>query len=143
MKWIHTCFDTLIHTLQSLDMNKQVDNAQIQLSHWLRENPKLESTVTIPMLNEEPQSIEQFMTDFNIWENKAKKAIIFAKEMENQQENTEKIWKVLHAARMFPDTASVLFIIMSDSIGTKPYHAQYILGPFQIILLLTRSISAL
>lgn len=91
MKWIHTCFDTLIHTLQSLDMNKQVDNAQIQLSHWLRENPKLESTVTIPMLNEEPQSIEQFMTDFNIWENKAKKAIIFAKEMENQQENTEKI----------------------------------------------------
>lgn len=87
MKWIHTCFDSLIHTLQSLGMNKQVDSAQIQLSHWLRENPRLESTVTIATLHEEPQSFERFMGDFNIWESKIKKALIFEKVKKETEEN--------------------------------------------------------
>lgn len=86
MKWIHTCFENLIHTLQSLSMNKQVDSTQIQLSHWLRENPKLESTVTIATLHEEPPSFEQFIADFNIWGQKVKKVINFEKEKKESEE---------------------------------------------------------
>ncbi|XP_053395005.1 amyloid protein-binding protein 2-like isoform X3 [Mercenaria mercenaria] len=94
MKWIHTCFENLIHTLQSLNMNKQVDSAQIQLSHWLRENPKLDSTVTIATLHEEPQGFEQFMTDFNIWDKKMKKALNFAKELKETEDIVEKAFKL-------------------------------------------------
>lgn len=68
-------------------MNKQVDSAQIQLSHWLRENSRLESTVTIATLHEEPQSYEQFMGDFNIWESKIKKVLNFEKEKKESEEN--------------------------------------------------------
>lgn len=80
MKWVHTCFDNLIHTLQSLNMNKQVDTAQIQLSHWLRENPKPESVITLEVLSKEPLSLEQFMSEFNLWEKKMKKALSFIKD---------------------------------------------------------------
>jgi hypothetical protein len=74
-------------------MNKQVDSAQIQLSHWLRENPKLDGTVTIATLHEEPQSFEQFMEDFNIWEKKMKKALNFAKELKETEDAVEKGYK--------------------------------------------------
>lgn len=81
MKWVHSCFDNLIHTLQSLNMNKQVDAAQIQLSHWLKDNPKLETIIILGVLHEEPGSFEQFMGDFNVWEKRTKKVLIFAKDM--------------------------------------------------------------
>lgn len=91
MRWIHTCFDNLIHTLQSLNMNKQVDSVQIQLSHWLRENPKLDTTVTLTMLNEKARPFDQFMSDFSVWEKKAKKVLNFAKEMITTKEKMEKL----------------------------------------------------
>ena len=85
MKWIHTCFDNLIHTLQSLNMNKQVDAAQIQLSHWLRDNSKLETILTLAVLHEDPGSYEQFEGDFNVWEKRTKKVLNFAKELKDKE----------------------------------------------------------
>lgn len=81
MKWVHTCFENLIHTLQSLNMNKQVDAVQIQLSHWLRDNPKLDTVIILSVLHEEPVPFDQFMADFNVWEKRTKKVLNFAKEM--------------------------------------------------------------
>lgn len=89
MKWIHTCFDNLIHTLQSLNMNKQVDASQIQLSHWLKDNPKLETVITLGVLHEEPGSFEQFIGEFNVWEKRTKKVLNFAKEMMEKEEKAK------------------------------------------------------
>ncbi|XP_052776013.1 uncharacterized protein LOC128213938 isoform X2 [Mya arenaria] len=80
MKWVHTCFENLIHTLQSLNMNKQVDAVQIQLSHWLRENPKLETSITMATLDEEPISLQEFVGDLNVWEKQTKKVIEFVRD---------------------------------------------------------------
>ncbi|XP_052277538.1 uncharacterized protein LOC127876389 isoform X2 [Dreissena polymorpha] len=88
MKWVHTCFENLIHTLQSLNINKQVDATQIQLSHWLRDNPRLETVVSMTTLHEAPCSLEVFMGEFNSWEKRTKKALNFVKEAktgDNQQ----------------------------------------------------------
>ena len=86
MKWVHSSFDNLISTLQSLNMNKQVDAAQIQLSHWLRDNPKLDTPLSLAILDEEAQSFSDFMGDFNVWEKKAKKLINFAREEKREKE---------------------------------------------------------
>lgn len=85
MKWVHTCFENLIHTLQSLNMNKQVDAVQIQLSHWLRDNPKLATVITLSTLHDEPESFEQFVSDFNVWEKRTKKVLNFAKELKEKE----------------------------------------------------------
>ena len=90
MKWIHSCFEALIQTLQSLNMNKQADSVQIQLSHWLKDNPKFDTVVTMETLHGEPPVFKKFMEDFNIWEKKTQKVIEFAREQKEKEEEEKK-----------------------------------------------------
>ena len=89
MKWVHSSFDTLIQTLQSLNMNKQADKAQIQLSHWLKDNPKFDTVVTMATLQDEPQDFKTFMEEFNIWEKRTQNLFEFAKQQKEKKENVE------------------------------------------------------
>ena len=87
MKWVQSSFETLIQTLQSLNMNKQADKAQIQLSHWLKDNPKFDSVVTMETLQEEPAEFKTFMEEFNIWEKRTQNLFEFAKQQKEKKEN--------------------------------------------------------
>ena len=71
-------------------MNKQADHVQIQLSHWLKDNPRLDSAVTMATLHEEPPVFKKFMEDFNIWEKKTQKVIEFAREQKERDEEEKR-----------------------------------------------------
>lgn len=72
LKWVHVVYDTLIATLQSLNRNKESDHYQIQLSKWLRDNPKHDTMVTLQQLQQDPPTIDNFKDEFNVWEKKGK-----------------------------------------------------------------------
>ena len=88
MKWIHACYENLISTLQSLTMNKQADAVQIQLSHWLKDNPKFDTVITMATLNEEPTQFKDFLAGFDLWESRIKKAVLQSIDKKDEAEKT-------------------------------------------------------
>lgn len=58
--------------MQSLNRNKESDHYQIQLSKWLRDNPKHDTVVTLQQLQQDPPTIDNFKDEFNVWEKKGK-----------------------------------------------------------------------
>lgn len=83
LKWVHVVYDTLIVTLQSLNRNKESDHYQIQLSKWLRDNPKHDTVVTLQQLQEDPPTIDNFKDEFNVWEKKGKAILSVLKKAKN------------------------------------------------------------
>lgn len=83
LKWVHVVYDTLIATLQSLNRNKESDHYQIQLSKWLRDNPKHDTVVTLQQLQEDPPTIDNFKDEFNVWEKKGKAILSVLKKAKN------------------------------------------------------------
>lgn len=83
LKWVHVVYDTLIATLQSLNRNKESDHYQIQLSKWLRDNPKHDTVVMLQQLQEDPPTIDNFKDEFNVWEKKGKAILSVLKKAKN------------------------------------------------------------
>lgn len=83
LKWVHVVYDTLIATLQSLNRNKESDHYQIQLSKWLRDNPKHDTVVRLQQLQEDPPTIDNFKDEFNVWEKKGKAILSVLKKAKN------------------------------------------------------------
>ncbi|OWF36041.1 amyloid protein-binding protein 2-like [Mizuhopecten yessoensis] len=75
LKWVHVCFEHLVSTLQSINLNKEADEVQIKLSQWLRDHPVYDHVVTVEDLQQKPQAFARFQEDFNIWEKRTKKIL--------------------------------------------------------------------
>ncbi|KAL3868968.1 hypothetical protein ACJMK2_041713 [Sinanodonta woodiana] len=86
MKWVHACFEHLINTLQALNRNKEADEIQIKLSQWIRDNPPMESGITIEILHDKPKPFSAFMQDFNIWEKRSKKVLNIVQEKMDEKQ---------------------------------------------------------
>ncbi|XP_060082100.1 amyloid protein-binding protein 2-like [Ylistrum balloti] len=75
LKWVHVCFEHLISTLQSINMNKEADEVQIKLSQWLRDHPVYERVISVEDLQQKAQPFSRFMEEFDIWEKHTKKIL--------------------------------------------------------------------
>ncbi|KAK7508434.1 hypothetical protein BaRGS_00000673 [Batillaria attramentaria] len=71
LKWVHVCFETLLSLLQSPDASysssEEADRLQVQLSVWLKDNPKDDSAVDTAQLTETPPPFQDFIDKFDAW----------------------------------------------------------------------------
>lgn len=71
LKWVHVCFETLLSLLQSPGatntQTEEADRLQVQLSVWLKDNPKDESPLDTTLLTKDPPPFQDFTEHFDTW----------------------------------------------------------------------------
>ncbi|XP_076463205.1 uncharacterized protein LOC143295408 isoform X2 [Babylonia areolata] len=71
LKWVHVCFQTLINLLQtegaSFSNSGDADRLQVQLSVWLKDNPKDNTPLDTKQLTKSPPLFKDFMDKFDSW----------------------------------------------------------------------------
>ena len=73
------CYEQLIATLQSMNNNKEADEYQIQLAHWLRDNKVYDRVISLEELDAKPPTFSKFMDEFDVWDKAGKKVKDMAK----------------------------------------------------------------
>ncbi|XP_071118973.1 uncharacterized protein [Haliotis cracherodii] len=76
LRWVHMCYDNLVKLLQSGGQNKQADDVQKSLSHWLQENPALDKPVSLDTLRQKPPLYKEFLEKYDKWGATVKKALL-------------------------------------------------------------------